>query len=125
MHGKKVYEQAISDTMSLISINKFILITIDNYYFNMLLLWIVGVFIGMYAYLFAKNNYNAFLNKYETFLNSKYKIGYPFVETNIPELKGKVESIFDKDFLILNNNGVKKIIPWDSLKYLEITCGEF
>ena len=125
LYGKKVYEQAISDTTSLISISKFILITIDNYYFSLFLLWVVGVIIGISAYLLTKNNYNAFLNKYETFLNSKYKAGYPFVETNIPELKGKVESIFDKDFLILNNNGVKKIIPWDSLKYLEITCGEF
>ena len=125
LYGKKVYVQVISETTSLVSINDLISIAIYNHYFSLFLFWVVGVSIGTYTYLLTKNNYNAFLNKYETFLNSKYKIGYPFVETNIPELKGKVESIFDKDFLILNNNGVKKIIPWDSLKYLEITCGEF
>lgn len=125
VYGKKIYEQAISDTMSLVSINDFISITIDNYYFSMLLLWVVGVSIGMHTYLLTKKNYNEFLSKYETDLNFRYHAGYPFVETNIPEVKGKVESIFDKEFLILNNNGVKKIIPWDSLKYLEITCREF
>ena len=126
VYGKKIYEQAISDTMSLISLNELISIIGDNYiFFIMSLLWVLGVVIGMHTYLLTKNNYDASLSKCEIILNSKYKAGYPFVKTNIPKLKGKVESIFDKEFLILNCNGVKRFIPWDSLKYLEISYEEF
>lgn len=60
-------------------------------------------------------------------LNSKGQKLFPYLHVRTKEniqIDGTIMDIFDDKFLILEDNGVKKVILWDSVCTLEISEGE-
>lgn len=57
-------------------------------------------------------------------INEKHKNNFPYVHINVSEAKGKLEYLFDKNSILLNENGVIKAIQWDSIKCLEVLVNE-
>jgi len=71
----------------------------------------------LHATFRLKNELTACLMK---IINEKHKNSYPYITINNSEIKGKIEYLFDKNSIILNENGIIKAIYWDSIKCLEI-----
>ena len=66
-------------------------------------------------------------NSLKNILNSKGSRSFPHLHVRTKEniqIDGIIMDIFDNKFLILENNGVKKITLWDSVSTLEISEGE-
>jgi hypothetical protein len=49
-----------------------------------------------------------------------YKKLYPNVFTNQPHIKGKIDDIFDRDFLVLNSSGKRIFVRWESIDTLQM-----
>lgn len=66
-------------------------------------------------------------NHLKNVLNSKGQKFFPYLHVRTKEniqINGTIMDIFDDKFLILEDNGVKKVTLWDSVCTLEISEGE-
>ncbi|KXS46807.1 MAG: hypothetical protein AWU58_228 [Methanohalophilus sp. T328-1] len=63
-----------------------------------------------------------FLNEGKNKIIQFYSKGYPhiYIKTPSGELTGKIENVFDKHIIVLNDNGVQKMTSWNNVEIIEI-----
>ena len=85
----------------------------------------VFLFSLTFSTLFSIGLYNStrgFLEESKHEIIKAYSTGYPFVsiKTSSGMIEGKVEDVFNKHLIILNENGVQKLTSWKNVEIMEI-----
>lgn len=90
----------------------------------MFIAWLFGLSFGILAYFMANANLNTILPKVKEVLDKKHIDQYPDVETDDPKIKGKLKTVFDENFLVLEvlDSGKREKIcyPLEDINYLRI-----
>ena len=62
------------------------------------------------------------LNHSKELLNAEYFEKFPciYVKTTSNDFKGKICDVFDKNLIVLDNNGDKRVVEWHSISYMEL-----
>ncbi len=80
-------------------------------------IYIISLTIIVITVFFLKMTHEEFLDKIKSKLNTKYLNEFPFVHitTDNREITGKIQDIFDEDVVILDDNGLKMVIEWNTI----------
>ena len=80
------------------------------------------VVVLMGSMVFMKIIHRDFLDKIKTLLNTQHMADYPFIHitTKEADFAGKIQDAFNKNLLILDDNGRKTIVEWNEITTMEL-----
>ncbi|MCK4799043.1 MAG: hypothetical protein KAT05_16840 [Spirochaetes bacterium] len=72
--------------------------------------------------IFSSKYRRDLLNHSKELLNTEYFEKFPciYVKTTSNDFKGKICDVFDKNLIVLDNNGDKRVAEWHSISYMEL-----
>ena len=81
---------------------------------------LVVVLIG--SMVFMEIIHRNFLDKVKTLLNAQHMADYPFIDitTKEADFAGKIQDVFNKNLLILDDNGRKTIVEWNEITTMKL-----
>ena len=93
------------------------------------MLYFLVIALLLLANIMSKNTYKNLIHKLEFMLLEKYSETFPhiYVKADARELQGKVQDIFNNNFIVFGYNGLKIPVEWDkitSIKLSERTVNE-
>ncbi|MCK4797233.1 MAG: hypothetical protein KAT05_07610 [Spirochaetes bacterium] len=83
-------------------------------------IYTISLTIIVVTVIILKWNYDEFLDKIKSKLSTQYLNEFPFVHitTEDREVTGKIQDVFDNDFVILDDNGLKTAVEWKTITIL-------
>ncbi|HEX7574969.1 MAG TPA: hypothetical protein VF360_01205, partial [Candidatus Methanoperedens sp.] len=83
-------------------------------------LYTISITITVFTLIILKWNHDEFLDKIKSKLSTQYSNGFPFIHitTEDREVTGKIQDIFDKDLVILDDNGLQTAVEWNMITIL-------
>lgn len=97
-------------------------LTLIEYGFHLLAIYLVSILLSMVFIVIIYYHILAIYMHVKKIMISGYSEDFPFlrIKTFSDKIEGKVEEAFDKDFLTLDDKGIKKTVTWDRIEYVEI-----
>ena len=87
------------------------------------LLYFLVIVLLVLVILLSNKNYNNLTHKLESMLLEKYSETFPhiYVKADARELQGKVQDIFNDNFIVFGYNGLKIPVEWDKITSMKLS----
>ena len=90
---------------------------------NTAVLYFLVIVLLVLVILLSNKNYNDLTHKLESMLLEKYSETFPhiYVKADARELQGKVQDIFNDNFIVFGYNGLKIPVEWDKITSIKLS----